>query len=93
MAVYHTTRRNLADADFVIAPRRGWKRRGLRPCESKAWCKPTHNAMRILVVEDDPVLSDGLKVGLSMFGITPDIVSNCADGRSAMTRCPTESKA
>lgn len=40
--------------------------------------------MRILVVEDDPVLSDGLKAGLGMFGATLDIVANCADGRAAL---------
>jgi DNA-binding response OmpR family regulator len=40
--------------------------------------------MRILVVEDDPVLSDGLRVGLGMFGATLDIVESCADGREAL---------
>ena len=40
--------------------------------------------MRILVVEDDPVLSDGLKVGLGLYGATLDIVSNCADGHAAL---------
>ena len=40
--------------------------------------------MRILVVEDDPLLSEGLKVGLGLFGATLDIVTNCADGRAAM---------
>jgi two-component system, OmpR family, response regulator QseB len=40
--------------------------------------------MRILVVEDDPVLSDGLRAGLGMSGATLDIVANCADGRSAL---------
>jgi two-component system, OmpR family, response regulator QseB len=40
--------------------------------------------MRILVVEDDPVLSDGLKVGLGLHGATLDIVPNCADGRAAL---------
>lgn len=40
--------------------------------------------MRILVVEDDPVLSDGLRAGLRMFGATLDIVVNCADGRAAL---------
>lgn len=39
--------------------------------------------MRILVVEDDPVLADGLKVGLGLYGATLDIVSNCADGLAA----------
>jgi two-component system, OmpR family, response regulator QseB len=40
--------------------------------------------MRILVVEDDPVLSDGIKAGLGLFGATLDIVANCADGRAAL---------
>src|SRR5258707_9821996 len=40
--------------------------------------------MRILVVEDDPVLCDGLRVGLSLFGATLDTVSSCADGRAAL---------
>ena len=40
--------------------------------------------MRILVVEDDPVLSDGLKVGLGLYGATLDIVSSCADGHAAL---------
>lgn len=40
--------------------------------------------MRILVVEDDPVLSDGLRAGLGLFGATLDVVSNCADGRAAV---------
>lgn len=40
--------------------------------------------MRILVVEDDPVLSDGLRAGLGMFGATLDIVESCADGRAAL---------
>ena len=42
--------------------------------------------MRILVVEDDPVLSDGLKVGLGLYGATLDIVSSCADGDAALAR-------
>ena len=40
--------------------------------------------MRILVVEDDPVLSDGLKVGLGLYGATLDIVASCADGQAAL---------
>ena len=40
--------------------------------------------MRVLVVEDDPVLSDGLRAGLGMFGATLDIVESCADGRAAL---------
>lgn len=40
--------------------------------------------MRILVVEDDPILSDGIKAGLGLFGATLDTVANCADGRAAL---------
>ncbi|SEF79339.1 response regulator [Bosea lathyri] len=40
--------------------------------------------MRILVVEDDPVLADGLKVGLALAGMTVDGVANCVDARAAL---------
>jgi len=40
--------------------------------------------MRILVVEDDPVLMDGLKVGLGLAGATVDEVGTCADARAAL---------
>lgn len=40
--------------------------------------------MRILVVEDDSVLADGLKVGLGLHGATLDVVASCADGRAAL---------
>ena len=40
--------------------------------------------MRILVVEDDPVLSDGLKVGLGLSGATVDAVATCADACAAL---------
>jgi two-component system, OmpR family, response regulator QseB len=41
--------------------------------------------MRILVIEDDPVLSDGLKVGLGLAGMTVDTVGTCADARAALS--------
>lgn len=41
--------------------------------------------MRILVVEDDPVLADGLKVGLGLAGSTVDVVSTAADARAALS--------
>jgi len=41
--------------------------------------------MRILVVEDDPVLLDGLKAGLNLVGATVDAVTTCADGLAALT--------
>lgn len=40
--------------------------------------------MRILVVEDDPVLSDGLKVGLALAGATVDVVDSCDKARAAL---------
>jgi len=41
--------------------------------------------MRILVVEDDAVLLDGLKVGLGIHGFTVDAVASCGDARVALT--------
>lgn len=40
--------------------------------------------MRILIVEDDPLLRDGLAVGLEMAGFSPDAVDCCADAEAAM---------
>ncbi|MFG1357353.1 response regulator transcription factor [Xanthobacter pseudotagetidis] len=40
--------------------------------------------MRILVVEDDPVLADGLKVGLELAGASVERVAACADARAAL---------
>ncbi len=40
--------------------------------------------MRLLVVEDDEVLSDGLKVGLKMLGFTVDVVGCVADALEAV---------
>lgn len=40
--------------------------------------------MRLLVVEDDPVLSDGLCVGLGIAGFTTDPVTTLADARAAL---------
>ncbi|MFC1456530.1 MULTISPECIES: response regulator [Microvirga] len=40
--------------------------------------------MRILVVEDDAVLLDGLKVGLGLHGFTVDAVASCGDARAAL---------
>ena len=39
--------------------------------------------MRILVVEDDPVLANGLKIGLGLAGATVDLAETCADARAA----------
>ena len=40
--------------------------------------------MRVLVVEDDPVLSDGLQAGLGLAGVTVDRVESCADAQAAL---------
>lgn len=40
--------------------------------------------MRILVVEDDPILSDGLRAGLGLGGATIDCVATCADAEAAL---------
>lgn len=41
--------------------------------------------MRILVVEDDEVLADGLNVGLRIAGFTPELVMTCADAEAALS--------
>lgn len=40
--------------------------------------------MRILVVEDDSILLDGLRAGLGLSGATVDCVSTCADADAAL---------
>ncbi|MBN9670230.1 response regulator transcription factor [Roseibium aggregatum] len=40
--------------------------------------------MRILIVEDDDILADGLTVGLRLTGFTPDHVATIADARAAI---------
>ncbi|WP_458759186.1 response regulator [Afipia sp. TerB] len=40
--------------------------------------------MRVLVVEDDAVLMDGLQAGLQMAGFTVEAVSSCADASAAL---------
>ncbi|WP_306152128.1 response regulator [Roseovarius sp. MMSF_3281] len=40
--------------------------------------------MRILIVEDDEILSDGLTVGLRLSGFTADAVETLADARAAL---------
>jgi len=40
--------------------------------------------MRVLLVEDDAVLLNGLQVGLGMAGLTVEAVSNCADAKLAL---------
>lgn len=40
--------------------------------------------MRILIVEDDDMLRDGLTVGLRLAGFSPDAVATCTDARAAL---------
>ncbi len=40
--------------------------------------------MRILVLEDDPVLSDGLRSGLGLHGMMIDCVTTCGDALAAI---------
>lgn len=40
--------------------------------------------MRVLLVEDDSVLMNGLQVGLGLAGFTVDAVSTCADASAAL---------
>lgn len=40
--------------------------------------------MRILIVEDDAALADGLSIGLRMAGFTPELVGTCADAEMAL---------
>ncbi|MGP3698587.1 response regulator transcription factor [Rhodobacter sp. NSM] len=40
--------------------------------------------MRILVIEDDAVLSDGLQVGLRLGGFSPEAVGSLEDARTAL---------
>ena len=40
--------------------------------------------MRILVVEDDPILSDGLRAGLGLTGATVECVATCGDAAAAL---------
>ena len=40
--------------------------------------------MRILIVEDDDLLRDGLTVGLRLAGFSPEAVDSCADAQTAL---------
>lgn len=44
--------------------------------------------MRVLVVEDDPVLQNGLMVGLGIHGIVAETVGTCADATAALATTP-----
>ncbi len=44
--------------------------------------------MRILIVEDDSILRDGISVGLELAGFTTDAVSTVEDGRAASSTTP-----
>ncbi|SED12364.1 transcriptional regulator, winged helix family [Rhodobacter sp. 24-YEA-8] len=43
------------------------------------------DAMRLLIVEDDDLLRDGLSVGLRLAGFSPDAVGSVSDARAALT--------
>jgi len=40
--------------------------------------------LRVLVVEDDPMISDGVGVGLRLAGFTVDTVATCADAQASL---------
>ena len=44
--------------------------------------------MRILLVEDDPLIGDGLNIGLGKLGFTVDWFKNGLDGREALLQAP-----
>lgn len=44
--------------------------------------------MRVLVVEDDEMLRDGLQVGLTLSGLVVDVVSTCGDADAALVGNP-----
>lgn len=44
--------------------------------------------MRVLIIEDDPILADGLAVGLKLHDISAEVVGSCADGRHALAAGP-----
>lgn len=44
--------------------------------------------MRILIIEDDPLIGDGLKAGLSKSGFTTDWFDNGKDGQEALLQSP-----
>lgn len=46
--------------------------------------------MRILLVEDDPLIGDGLNIGLGRLGFTVDWFKNGLDGREALFQAPYE---
>jgi len=48
-------------------------------------CQPGGHLMRILVVEDDPVIADAVRVGLMLGGAIVDCVGTCADALAAVS--------
>ncbi len=46
--------------------------------------------MRILLIEDDPLIGDGLNIGLGKLGFTVDWFKNGLDGREALLQAPYE---
>lgn len=50
--------------------------------------EPEKTSLRILVVEDDALLLDGLSVGLGLAGFTVDAVATCEDAGAALAVQP-----
>ena len=46
--------------------------------------------MRILLIEDDQLIGDGLNVGLGKLGFTVDWFTDGLDGREALYQAPYE---
>lgn len=44
--------------------------------------------MRILLIEDDSLIGDGIKVGLSKLGFTVDWFDDGTDGKEALLQTP-----
>ena len=44
--------------------------------------------MRVLLIEDDSLIGDGIKVGLSKLGFTVDWFDDGADGKEALLQTP-----
>jgi len=44
--------------------------------------------MRVLIIEDDPLIGDGLKTGLNKSGFTTDLFDSGKDGKEALLQSP-----
>src|SRR5690606_5804696 len=66
-----------------VRRRRPLLKTALRPID-KARTFTWKEKMRLLIVEDDDILRDGLKVGLSLAGFTTDAVATCEGALAAL---------